>query len=76
MVLSLQDTDLLVFLLQGGTQGERKTVTEIRPIADRVVTALGVLMVIGYALVVHHQATLDPHSVWCDPHVVVCEGAR
>lgn len=48
----------------------------MRPIADLVVTALGVLMVIVFAMITHHQATLDPYSVWCDPHVTACQGAR
>ena len=41
-------------------------------VADRVIVALGILMVVVYTVVMHHQATLDPHSVWCDPSVMAC----
>jgi len=41
-------------------------------VADRVVCALGVGMVVVFGFLVHHQATLDPHAVWCDPHLVGC----
>lgn len=45
-------------------------------IADRVVCALGVLMVLVYAVVMYHLATLDPHSMWCDPAVTGCVFGR
>jgi hypothetical protein len=43
-----------------------------RPVTDFVVCALGVLMVIVYAVGLYHHATLDHNSTWCDPHLVVC----
>lgn len=42
------------------------------PIVDRVVCALGVLMVIVYAIAMYRYATLDPRSMWCDPAITGC----
>ena len=44
----------------------------IRPIMDRVVVTIGVVATVLGAVVIHHQATMDPYSVWCDPQVVAC----
>ena len=41
-------------------------------VADLIITILGVLMTIIYTIVMYHQATLDPYSVWCDPHAAAC----
>jgi hypothetical protein len=43
-----------------------------RQATDVVVCALGVLMVIAYAVAMWHQAGTDPYSVWCDPKVTAC----
>jgi len=42
------------------------------PTADAVVCALGVLMVLVYAVAMYHHATLDPYSMWCDPRMTGC----
>lgn len=41
-------------------------------VTDFVVCALGVLMVIAYAVLMYQHATVDPHSVWCDPTLTSC----
>jgi hypothetical protein len=38
--------------------------------ADRIVTGLGVAMVVAFGFFVHDQAKHDPHSVWFDHDMV------